>query len=149
MRRPITTTTNAESYLHQVASTRCRVVWLGHHLSPFTLLPPLPMARHQTTVSTTQSVEQLSRTLDERLAKLGYKPLDPADQNVWRKGGFMANPMFIRYEVTPGELLLEVWVRMVLLPGVYLGEQDLDGMLLVVQKRTLRKHLDELEKLAG
>lgn len=108
-----------------------------------------PMARHQKTLATAHSVEQLSRSLDERLAKLGYKRLDPADQKVWRKGGFMANPIFIRYEVTPGRLLLEAWVRMVLLPGVYLGEQDLEGMVLIVQKRELRKHLAELEQLAG
>ena len=69
--------------------------------------------------------------------------------SLWRKGGLMSNPQFVQVQLLPGELRLEAWVRMVLLPGVYVGEHDLEGMFLVVQKRQLKSVVGELKQLAA
>ena len=46
------------------------------------------------------------------------------------------------------ELQLQAWIRMALLPGVCVGEYDLEGMFLVLQKRQLKKVVVEFEQLA-
>ena len=111
-------------------------------------VPHVNMARHRATVPTKKSSAALSESIAAYLANNGYKRID-GEQNLWQKGSFFANPMFLSYRVQPQELTLEAWVQFMLWPGWYLGEFDLDGMFLVVQKRVLKKHVEAIEKLAN
>ena len=111
-------------------------------------VPHVNMARHATTVPTKKSSAALSESIASYLANNGYKRID-GEQNLWQKGSFFANPMFLSYQVQPQELMLEAWLRFMLWPGLYVGEFDLDGMFLVMQKRVLKQHVQEIEKLAS
>ena len=106
------------------------------------------MARYTNTIATRKSAAELTTSIASYLQSQGYKQVD-AEQNIWRKSTLMSNPMFVRFAARPGELELEAWLRFVILPGVHIGEYDLDGMFLVVQKRALKAHVTKIEQLAS
>jgi hypothetical protein len=105
------------------------------------------MARYREIIPTTRDPAQLAESIREYLRAVGFT-LERAEQNVWRKGGLIVNPQFIRFEVQPGALTLEAWVSMAILPGVNVGEFDLEGWFLFAIKIPLKGRVAAIAALA-
>ena len=105
------------------------------------------MARYNNSVPTKKPAASLATAIESYLTSKGFKR-SKAEGTIWQKGGGMSNPMFVRFETHPKELKLEAWLRFVIFPGVFLGEYDVEGMFLIVQKRVLKKHVQAIEQLA-
>lgn len=106
------------------------------------------MARFSQTVPTRKSAAELAPALGAYLQAQGFSPLPPDDQGVWKKGGQFSNPLFVRCAIKQGTLELEAWVRFLVFPGVHIGEYDLEGFFLMMQKKELKSHVAKLEALA-
>jgi hypothetical protein len=106
------------------------------------------MSRFQTTIRTAKDSTAVSEAITKYLKAQGFK-LQSGDENIWKKGGSFSNPLFVRTRPAAGAIELEAWIRFVILPGVYVGEFDLEGMFLMVQKRQLKAHVEAITKLAG
>jgi hypothetical protein len=104
------------------------------------------MARFQKSIPTTKSPDKLGEAIRELLMVRGFKEQD-TEPNLWRQGGFFRNPLYIQFAIAGGELKLTAWLQMVIVPGVYVGEHDLEGMFLIVNKRQLKKYIEEIERL--
>ena len=105
------------------------------------------MAKYTNTIPTSKPPAVLLDAIASYLKTNGFQLAD-AEQNIWKKGSAFANPLFVRCQTQPQSLTVEAWLRFVLLPGVYLGEYDLEGMFLIVQKRQLKKYVEAIEQLA-
>lgn len=105
------------------------------------------MAKYTNTIPTSKPQVVLLDAIASYLKTNGFQLAD-AEQNIWKKSSVFANPLFVRCQVQPQSLTVEAWLRFVLLPGVYLGEYDLEGMFLIVQKRQLKKYVEAIEQLA-
>ena len=64
----------------------------------------------------------------------------------WKKGmGLLVAPQFAKLTVTPQGIELQAWLQFALLPGVFLGEFDLEGSFMIIPKRQLRKVVQKVE----
>lgn len=105
------------------------------------------MARYSKNIPTDESPELLAEAITNYLVQEGFKKMDAG--NVWKKGmGIMLGPQYVRFEVVPGTLKLEAWIKFALLPGVYLGEMGIDGVIGLIPKRKLKARVEEIEHLA-
>ena len=53
-------------------------------------------------------------------------------------------PQLASLNAVEGGVKLEAWLKFALLPGVYLGEFDLQGSFMLLPKRQLRKSVAEV-----
>jgi hypothetical protein len=104
------------------------------------------MARYTKTIPS-KNPSQFADQIDAYLRSQGFKP-SGEDPTTWKKGGLFSNPLFVRRKPTPGGIELEAWVQFLIFPGVGIGEYDLEGMFLMVQKKALKKHVVAIEELA-
>jgi hypothetical protein len=58
-------------------------------------------------------------------------------------------PQFLKLKVREGHVRLEAWVKMAILPHVFVGEFPLEGPLLRLPKRQLKRVVAEIEEMAG
>ena len=105
------------------------------------------MARYVKDIRFTKTPDALAREISDYLTREGFGQID-ASQNIWKKGlGLILGPQYIRYEVRPGVLHLEAWIKFALLPGVYLGEMGIEGVFGMIPKRKLKERVQAIEKL--
>jgi len=106
------------------------------------------MGRYVNSIPTEETPERLTKDIENYLEDNGFKLID-RDENVWQKGmGLLTGPQFVSFEVKPGKLHLEAWIKFALLPGVYLGEMGIDGVFAFIPKGMLKSRVKEIEKLA-
>lgn len=79
----------------------------------------------------------------------GYKIKEVEGETVFQKGnGWLTAPMFVKVTITPNSSRVEAWIKMALLPGVFVGEQDLEGFVGCAVKAPLKKMIqNELEPM--
>ncbi|MEM7600200.1 MAG: hypothetical protein AAF357_02155 [Verrucomicrobiota bacterium] len=100
------------------------------------------MSRHKQTFTTDNPSNALS-VGQTALAEAGFKPTD--QPNEWKKGqGILVAPQLASLTIVDGAVQLEAWLKFALLPGVYLGEFDLEGSFMFIPKRQLRKTVAEV-----
>lgn len=108
------------------------------------------MSRYASELRTGMSRDQAWQVISGYLGEQGFKYLDEKGEPVWRKGGVAAIPQFVKAVPSDGAVHLEAWLAQVsLLPGVYSGEQDMEGMWGAAIKSQLKKRVAELEKRLG
>lgn len=95
------------------------------------------MSRH-TQIFKTERPEEIVATGAAALTKAGF--VHNPQTNLWKKGnGILVAPQLASLEAVEGGVQLEAWLKFALLPGVYLGEFDLEGSFMLIPKRQLRK----------
>jgi hypothetical protein len=105
------------------------------------------MSRYSNTIAIRRTPEEVANTVRMYLTGQGFALFDPA-QNVWKKGmGLLLGPQFVQFQVQPGKLVLEGWIKFALLPGVYIGEMGVDGLFAIIPKRQLKAKLVEIERM--
>jgi hypothetical protein len=109
------------------------------------------MSRDSIEMRTSMSRDQAWQVISTYLGSEGFKYLDEKGEPVWRKGAGLATiPQFIKAVPADGSVHLEAWVAAVSwVPGVYTGEQGLDGPWGFALKSALKKRLGALEAALG
>ena len=92
--------------------------------------------------------EQLFSAMHQYLTSQGYEYRVYKDELLFKKGkGVWTAPRFFKISFAPGQVRLETWIKMVLLPGVYYGESDLEGFVGCAAKIPTKKTLNHLETM--
>lgn len=80
------------------------------------------------------------------LVSEGYEYREFEGEKVFKKGkGLMTGPTFIRLSCSGDLVRLEAWMKMAILPGVYVGETDLDGFMGAAAKGPLITRVKKIE----
>lgn len=83
--------------------------------------------------------------MNDFLTKHGFKLVEFKKQMVYRAGGgWFEMPKFLVWGYQNGVFHIEAWARILILPGVYGKEKDLDGIYGVVPKQAYKKDIDQL-----
>jgi len=109
------------------------------------------MSRDSIEIHTSMTRDQAWQVVSTYLGSEGFNYLDEKGEPVWRKGAGLATiPQFIKAVPADGSVHLEAWVAAVSwIPGVYTGEQGLDGAWGFALKSALKKRLAALEAALG
>lgn len=108
------------------------------------------MPRYVKDLPLAMSPEQAGGVISSYLQGQGFSFITEKTENVWKKGGALAIPQFVRAEPAEGRVHIEAWVAALsIIPGVYTGEQGLEGAWGFAIKGMLKKTLAELEDRLG
>jgi hypothetical protein len=109
------------------------------------------MSRDSIEMRTSMSRDQAWQVISAYLGSEGFNYIDEKGEPVWRKGAGIATiPQFIKAVPGDGSVHIEAWVAQVSwVPGVYTGEQGLDGAWGFALKSALKKRLAALEAALG
>lgn len=109
------------------------------------------MSRDSIEMRTSMSRDQAWQVISTYLGSEGFKYIEEKGDAVWRKGAGLATiPQFIKAIPTDGSVHIEAWLAQVSwVPGVYTGEQGLDGAWGFALKSALKKRLAALEAALG
>ena len=109
------------------------------------------MARYASDLRTSMTRDEAWRVICDYLGSQGFKQVAEHGENVWRKGmGLATIPQFVSAMPADGSVHLEAWVSAVsVVPGVYVGEQDLTGVWGFALKSALKGRVTALEGLLG
>ena len=109
------------------------------------------MSRYVKDLPTQMNRDQASWVITQYLTGQGFKYKDERGEMCWRKGVGWAAPQFVKAEPGDGVVHIEAWIAgLAIVPGVYMGEQDLEGVYGFAIKAALKSRLAELEqRLSG
>ena len=106
------------------------------------------MSRYIAEVPASQSFEIVRRQIEEYLRNESFKEIQRGGETVWKKGmGLITGPQFVKFEPAGNVVKLEAWIKFALLPGIYLGEIGIKGVMGAIPKRKLRHRVEEIEKI--
>lgn len=104
------------------------------------------MARYQKSIPATLDPDQLFTIASNFLTSKGYVYQTYHGDNVFRKGeGFLTAPRFIKVSFAPGCVVVEAWVKMVILPGLFLGEFSINGAMGCATNGPVKEVVKQLE----
>lgn len=105
------------------------------------------MSRYVNEIKTRKSKEEINRITGEFLTREGFKMMDYDGEKVWKKGtGLALGPQFMKVMPGPGKVHVEAWIKFAILPGVFLGEMDTEGLVGGAPKRRLKKRVLAIEQ---
>lgn len=105
------------------------------------------MARYKKSIPATLEPDQLFTIAQNFLQSKGYVYQTYHGDNVFRKGeGFMTAPRFIKVSFAPGCVVLEAWNKMVILPGLFIGEFDIFGLYGAATNGPVKEVVKQLEQ---
>lgn len=100
------------------------------------------MSRYVNDIQTSRSSDEVLRVTNDYLASEGFEKVDYEGEKVWKKGhGLALGPQFIKVVPDQGKVHIEAWIKMALLPGVYISEMGTGGFVGGVPKRRLKKRV--------
>ena len=104
------------------------------------------MARYQKSIPATLEPDQLFTIAQNFLQSKGYVYQTYHGDNVFRKGeGFLTAPRFIKVSFAPGCVVVEAWIKMVILPGLFVGEFDIHGFVGAATNGPVKEVVKQLE----
>lgn len=81
------------------------------------------------------------------LIQEGYDYEERDGENVFRKGnGWVTAPTFVKVAYGPNYVRLESWIKMAILPGVFVGEYGMDGFVGFAGKGNMKKAVKWIEQ---
>lgn len=109
------------------------------------------MAKYFNRFITNLSPEQAGAVIDNFYTVNKFKPYKYMGESWMKLGkGFLAGPQVMRVFVQGNVVTIEAFVRYALLPGVYVGEIELDNsFFLTVPKTALKAKISNLEMQLG
>ena len=106
------------------------------------------MPRYVSEFSMVYDANGLFAAVEQYLRSEGYEYTQFERENVFKKGmGLATGPTFFRFFVHNGNLRLEAWLKFAILPGVYAGEMDLEGVMGCAMKAVLRGRVQHIENM--
>ena len=89
---------------------------------------------------------QLFSSIHQALSNLGFQYVEYEGERVYKlKGGIFRGPVLIKISYLQGIIQLEAWTKYVLLPGIYVGELGLTGLLGSAVKGKLKQSVSQAE----
>jgi len=86
------------------------------------------MNRHIVDIPTNLTVEQVNGIIAQFMQVEGFKQVTYKGEPILTRGkGFLSAPQFLKIDVRPGMVRLEAFLKMQILPFVYVGEIGLGG----------------------
>ncbi|MBE6813371.1 MAG: zinc ribbon domain-containing protein [Ruminococcaceae bacterium] len=105
------------------------------------------MARYIKAFQVYASPQDVFSAISQYLQNEGYEYLEMDGENVFKKGnGFLTNPTLFKFTLTGNRLRMETWSKYALLPGVFVGELDLNGFVGSAVKGPWKKRVAYLEQ---
>lgn len=80
------------------------------------------------------------------LQKEGFQTL--GEDGLWGKlYSITGGPHFIHLTIGEGRVAVQAWIKIALLPRLWIGEMGIKGMYGFLAKRQMRRRLEELKKV--
>lgn len=106
------------------------------------------MSRHVVTFKVNQPAEWVNSTVTEFFRVNGYEKDTHKGAHVWRRGmGVMTAPRFMEISYLNGEVKIEAWLAVPLLPGVFVGELGVKGFYAFPLKSMLKGEVQSLSRI--
>lgn len=106
------------------------------------------MARYVNQLPLTKEPQILTQMIGNYLTKEGFVNKTYHGELVWQKGiGLAVAPQFIKFDFTENSVIVEAWLKYAILPGVYLGEQNLKGIFGIAVKSILKTRVKSVETI--
>lgn len=106
------------------------------------------MSRYVNEIQTDKNSDEVLRVASDYLASEGFQKVDYEGEQVWKKGhGVALGPQFIKVVPDQNKVHIEAWIKMALLPGVYISEMDTSGFIGGAPKRRLKKRVAVIEQV--
>lgn len=107
------------------------------------------MSRYSRQFNVSGDPNAIFETARQYLISEGFEYINYEGENVFKKGvGFWVAPRFIKISFSSANsLFVEAWIKYALLPGVYVGEMDLNGFVGVAAKKPLKTIVDNTEAI--
>lgn len=103
------------------------------------------MARYTNTILTGKNVDEINKIVEECMKSAKFKYVNFKGEQVWKKGGALTAPQFLKVTPNDGGATVEAWLKFSWVPGVYSGEMDLTGAMGFAIKEMLKKRVNEME----
>lgn len=92
--------------------------------------------------------DSIRLTAEDFFRKEGFKPVMYKGVLTWKKGnGLLTAPQYVQVDCKGGVVHIEAFLRVAILPGVYVGEMGLDGAYGFLMKEMLRGKINQLTAL--
>ena len=106
------------------------------------------MARYIHTFATNLTPEETAAVVQQFMQNVAFRYLPYKNgEMVWKKGnGFLAAPQYIKVTQLNGQITVEAFLKIAILPGVFAGEMGLTGFFGFAIKETLRNRVTVLEQ---
>lgn len=106
------------------------------------------MSRYTRILPYNDNPARLFDTISKYLIMEGYTCQQINYENVFKKGnGILSGPTYIKISAAPGQIMLEAWMKYAILPGVYIGEFDLDSFVGAAVKGPLKRRVAQIEAI--
>lgn len=106
------------------------------------------MSRYYNEIQTPYNVQQVSDITSRYLVSEGYKLVDYNGEQVWKKGnGWMTAPSYIKISYINNKVQIEAWIKIALLPFVFVGEMGLNGFFGAIPKGVLKSRVETVIQL--
>ena len=106
------------------------------------------MARYVNVFQLQSPSDALFNSIHSYLMTEGYEYTQYKGETVFKKGmGFLTGPTFVKVTFTPVSVCLEAWMKFALLPGVYVSEMDLEGIVGIAVKAPLKARVALIESM--
>lgn len=105
------------------------------------------MSRYSHDLTVNKTADQITAIATQCLISEGFTQTTSNGEQVWKKGfGILVAPQYISVTGAEGSVRVEAWIKIPLLPMVFVGEMDLNGFFGAIPKKLLHDKVDRLEK---
>lgn len=106
------------------------------------------MARYIKDFQINGNFQAIHSAINQYLQGEGYEYTNYDGENILKKGkGLMSNPSFFKFSYAGNQVRMETWMKYALLPGVYVGELGLDGIVGAAVKGPWKKRICQVESI--
>ena len=103
------------------------------------------MARYVQQFRTNFAPAQVSEFMNSFMRNEGFSYINYNGEYVWKKGvGLLTAPQYIKLSQTNNGYVIEAWIKVALLPGVYVGEMGIDGGFGAIPKKLLKDKVNAI-----
>ena len=103
------------------------------------------MSRYIMPFITPYNPQQVQEYINSYMQNEGFTYVTKNGESYWKKGmGIMTAPQFVKITPDNGRYILEAWIKLALLPGVYVGEMGVKGFVGAVPKSMLKSRVDNI-----
>lgn len=106
------------------------------------------MSRYINEFTTTKTPDEVGRIIMDFMNVNGFKAYNYKNEQCFKKGmGILTGPQFLKVLMKENIIHIEGWIKLALLPGVYLGEMGTKGFYGIIPKKMLQLNIDILERV--
>lgn len=103
------------------------------------------MSRYYGEIAVTGDKGRVAEAAHAYLEKEGFQYME---EGLWGKlYSITGGPHFIRLREEQGKVSVQAWIKIALLPRLWIGEMGIKGCYGFIAKRQMRHRLNELEKV--